>query len=342
MICIVTDAWLPQINGVVTTLVNLKEQLEKDGHEVFVIEPSMFKSFSLPGYKEIKICYEFRQIRKLMKFYNPKHIHIATEGPLGLAARMYCTRNKLQFTTSFHTKFAEFIKARIPVFPLGLGYAYLKWFHSGASRVLVTTNCMKEELEARGFKNMVVWTRGVDRTIFKPRFDKSSWRRRSRKSFMILYVGRVSHEKNIKDFCRINPYNFGRNNVHVMVVGDGPARKELEGHWPHVEFVGSKTGDELAQFYRDADVFVFPSVNDTFGVVLIESIASGTPIATYPVTGPKSVVIEGVNGSMDDNLTVAIANCLDMNRKAVYETSLNYTWERCKDIFLENLIPIEG
>jgi glycosyltransferase involved in cell wall biosynthesis len=336
MICIVTDAWLPQINGVVTTLVNLKNQLEKEGHEVLVIEPSMFKSFSMPGYKEIKLTYEFRQVRKLLKFYNPKHIHIATEGPLGLAARMYCTHNELQFTTSFHTKFAEFIKARVPIFPLWLGYAYLKWFHSGASRVLVTTNCMKEELEARGFKNMVVWTRGVDRNIFKPRYAKS------KKSLTILYVGRVSHEKNIKDFCRLNPYDFGRSNVHVVVVGDGPARKELEGHWPHVEFVGSKTGDELAQFYHDADIFVFPSINDTFGVVLIESLACGTPIATYPVTGPKSIVIEGVNGSMNKNLTLAVTNCLDMNRKTVYNTSTTYTWERCKDIFLENLIPIKS
>jgi glycosyltransferase involved in cell wall biosynthesis len=183
---------------------------------------------------------------------------------------------------------------------------------------------------------MVVWTRGVDRNIFKPRYAKS------KKSLTILYVGRVSHEKNIKDFCRLNPYDFGRSNVHVVVVGDGPVRKELEGHWPHVEFVGSKTGDELAQFYHDADIFVFPSINDTFGVVLIESLACGTPIATYPVTGPKSIVIEGVNGSMNENLTLAVANCLDMNRKTVYNTSTTYTWERCKDIFLENLIPIKS
>jgi len=336
MICIVTDAWSPQINGVVTTLLNLKNQLEKDGQEVFIIEPSMFKTFTMPGYKEIKISYELRQVRKLLKFYNPKHIHIATEGPLGLAARMYCTRNKLQFTTSFHTKFAEFIKARVPIFPLWLGYAYLKWFHSGASKVLVTTNCMKEELEARGFKNMVVWTRGVDRTIFKPRLTKN------KKELTLLYVGRVSHEKNIKEFCRINPYDFGYNNVHVVVVGDGPARKELEGHWPHVEFVGTKTGEELAQFYRDSDIFVFPSLSDTFGVVLIESLACGTPIATYPVTGPKSIVREGINGSMDENLIVAVINCLKMDRKKVYESSKDYTWERCKEIFLENLIPIEG
>ena len=332
MICIVTDAWLPQVNGVVTTLLNLKEQIEKDGQEVFIIEPSMFKSFSMPGYKEIQISYEFRQVRKLLKFYNPTHIHIATEGPLGLAARMYCTRNELQFTTSFHTKFAEFIKARIPIFPLWLGYAYLKWFHSGSSRVLVTTSCMKEELEARGFKNMIVWTRGVDRTIFKPRFGKN-------KGLTLLYVGRVSHEKNIKDLCRINPYNFGYNNVHVIVVGDGPARKELEGHWPHVEFVGTKTGDELAQFYRDADIFVFPSRSDTFGVVLIESIASGTPVATYPVTGPKSVVREGINGAMDEDLIMAVGRCINLNREAVYKSSLQYTWENCKKIFLEYLTP---
>ena len=159
---------------------------------------------------------------------------------------------------------------------------------------------------------------------------------------MILYVGRVSHEKNIKEFCRINPYDFGYNNVHVVVVGDGPARKELEGHWPHVEFVGTKTGEELAQFYRDSDIFVFPSLSDTFGVVLIESLACGTPIATYPVTGPKSVVKEGINGSMNECLTTAVANCLYLNRKAVYDTSMVYTWERCKDIFLENLIPIES
>ena len=336
MICIVTDAWLPQINGVVTTLVNLKNQLEKDGQEVFIIEPSMFKSFSMPGYNEIKISYQLRQVRKLLKFYNPKHIHIATEGPLGLAARMYCTHNELQFTTSFHTKFAEFIKARVPIFPLWLGYAYLKWFHSAASKVLVTTNCMKEELEARGFKNMVVWTRGVDRTIFKPRLSKN------KKGLTLLYVGRVSHEKNIKELCRINPYDYGYNSVHVIVVGDGPARKELEGHWPHVEFVGTKTGEELAQFYRDSDIFVFPSLSDTFGVVLIESLACGTPIATFPVTGPKSIVKEGINGSMHEYLSVAVANCIDLNRKIVYNTSLDYTWERCKDIFLENLIPIEG
>lgn len=335
MICIVTDAWLPQINGVVTTLVNLKEQLEKDEYETFIIEPSMFKSFSLPGYNEIKICYEFRQIRKLLKFYNPQHIHIATEGPLGLAARMYCIRNNIKFTTSFHTKFAEFIKARVPIFPLGLGYAYLKWFHSASSRVLVTTNCMKEELEARGFKNMVVWTRGVNRNIFKPS-------NRKRDGLTLLYVGRVSHEKNIEEFCKLNPLDFKFNETHLIVVGDGPVRKELERKYPNVEFVGAKTGEELGQFYRDADVFVFPSVNDTFGVVLIESLASGTPIATYPVTGPKSVVKEGINGSMNENLTLAVINCLKLNRKKVFESSKEYTWEKCKDIFVENLIEIES
>jgi glycosyltransferase involved in cell wall biosynthesis len=195
---------------------------------------------------------------------------------------------------------------------------------------------MKEELEARNFKNMIVWTRGVDRTIFKPRLTKS------KKGLTLLYVGRVSHEKNIKEFCRINPYDFGYNNVHVVVVGDGPARKELEGHWPHVEFVGTKTGEELAQFYRDSDIFVFPSLSDTFGVVLIESLACGTPVATFPVTGPRSIVREGINGSMDENLTVAVINCLKMDRKKVYESSKDFTWERCKDIFLENLIPIKS
>lgn len=335
MICIVTDAWLPQINGVVTTLVNLKEQLERDEYEVFVIEPSMFKSFSLPGYNEIKICYEFRQIRKLLKFYNPQHIHIATEGPLGLAARMYCKHNKIKFTTSFHTKFAEFIKARIPIFPLGLGYSYLKWFHSASSRVLVTTNCMKEELEARGFKDMVIWTRGVNRTVFKPS-------NRKRDGLTLLYVGRVSHEKNIEEFCKLNPLDFNFNEMSLIVVGDGPVRKELERKYPNVEFVGAKTGEELGQFYRDADVFVFPSLNDTFGVVLIESLASGTPIATYPVTGPKSVVKEGINGSMNEDLSEAVKKCIDLDRKIVYNTSLEYTWERCKDIFLDNLIPIVG
>ena len=325
MICIITDAWEPQVNGVVTTLTNLKQQLEADGHEVTIVESTMFKNVSTPGYKEIKLAYDYRAFEKYMFEINPEYIHIATEGPLGLFGRRFCVKNNFNFTTSFHTKFPEFIKSRISFFPLSLGYAYLRWFHSKSSRVLVTTNCIKDELHERGFTNMVTWTRGVDKSIFQPM-------ERTDTEFNILYVGRVSHEKNIEAFCELA---LGK----MIVVGDGPARKYLEKKFKHVEFVGVKRGKELAQYYSNADCFVFPSKADTFGVVLLESISCGTPIATYPVSGPKSVVEEGINGYTDDDLYSAVLNSIALDREPVYNSSEKYTWENCKKIFLDNLIP---
>lgn len=332
-ILIITDAAPPQVNGVVFTLKNTIEQIESMGHTVITIDPSRFKlTMPLPFYPQIKIALDIWKLSKFIKDSKADAIHIATEGPIGIAARTFCKKHGIQFTTSYHTKFPEYINTMIPLVPVSLGYRFMRWFHSASCRVLVTTQSVKEELLAQGFLTPItVWTRGVDTEKFKPVGLDSD-------SLTLLYVGRVSAEKNIEAFL-----DHDIDGATTVVVGDGPELSKLQSLYPNVSFVGPVKNDELASFYSSADVFVFPSKTDTFGIVMLEANACGTPVAAYPVTGPKDFVINGHNGYIDDDLNTAILNCLQIDRNGCREyVKTNYTWEACAKIFVDNLVLVKN
>jgi glycosyltransferase involved in cell wall biosynthesis len=328
-ILVITDNLLDQINGVVTTFSNIKIEAEKDGYEVVFITPANFRYMDCPGYADVKLSLPFG-IGKIIKDIQPNYIHIATEGPVGLFARLWCNKNNLKYNTSYHTKFPEFLN-KIYHIPIPITYKYLRWFHKHSGKVFVTTNSMKEELCVKGFdQELVVWTRGVDRSIFSPRTEKTTTETKK-----IVNIGRVSKEKGLDDFCSLTI-----SNTTKFLVGDGPYKNDLMKKYPDVIFVEAKRGHELAQYFSDADVFVFPSRADTFGIVIIESIVSGTPVAAYPVTGPIDIIENGVNGYLDENLASAIEKCLALDREVVCASSSKWTWLDCWKIFQKNLVKV--
>lgn len=325
-ILIITDNTQDQVNGVATTFRNLERLASSDGFNIVYLNPDSFYSVSAPRYPEVKLSFP-KGIGKKIRAANPSYIHIATEGPIGLAAKRWLDRHKWKYNTSYHTKFPEFMK-KIYGIPEKITYNYLRWFHKHSGVVLTTTQTMVDELRAHGFGGTILpWTRGVDQSIFYPR-EKTS-------ELTLLNVGRVSKEKGLDDFCSLN-----YPNARKVVVGDGPYRKDLEARYPDVEFVGVKRGAELAEYYANSDVFVFPSREDTFGIVMIEAMACGVPVAAYPVTGPKDVIDQYETGFMDDSLTVAIDHCLDLDRTSVCEKSKKWSWESCWTIFKDNLVSI--
>jgi glycosyltransferase involved in cell wall biosynthesis len=327
-ILIITDNVPGQINGVVTTFQNLEDHADRDGYRVVYVDPSQFPNRACPGYAEVRLSWP-HGISKKIKEICPDFIHIATEGPVGFFARWWCERNRIPYNTSYHTDFAKFLKKMYHV-PESWTWWYLRWFHKNSQRVLVTTASIEQELINRGFENLRVWTRGVDRTYFS-----SSLRSGSNVRPVLLSVGRVSREKGLDDFCRLDlPW------CHKIIVGDGPYRAELERRYPGVEFVGAQRGLELASYYAQADVFVFTSRADTFGVVNIEALACGTPVAAYPVPGPIDIVESGVTGYLDWNLAHAVERCLTLNRDQVEQASLRWTWDACWRIFRDNLVDI--
>lgn len=335
-ILIATDAFYPQVNGVVTTLTNVGEQLEQMGHEVVFLHPNYpgLKTFPLPSYPEIRLPWNVWVVGDIIRKIQPDAIHVATEGTLGLAARTFAYFHKLPITTSYHTKTPEYIKARFSWFPLALGYWFMRWLHKDSRVVLVTTESMKQELDAWSLhKNMLVWRRGVDLNLFHP--DRRTLLYTS--SFpTLLYVGRISVEKNLEAFLNL-PMYAGRK----VLVGDGPDRRRLQAKYPEALFRGYKTGEDLARAYADADVFVFPSKSDTFGLVMLEAAACGTPVAAYPVTGPKDVVINGKNGWLDNDLETAVNRALMINRNDVRKfTEQHYSWNQTAETFLNALVPI--
>ncbi len=310
---IVTDAWKPQTNGVVTTLVSVIAQLEGLGHEVRVLEPGCFRTVPLPSYPEIRIAINPWRIGRLIREIEPDAVHIATEGPLGFAARRYLRRHGLPFTTSLHTKFPEYAHARWRI-PTRIGYALLRRFHRPAEAVLVTTDSHRHELLAHGFERLQVWGRGVDTERFRPQ------PRRRRTRPRLLYVGRVAVEKNLEAFLELDIEG------DKVVVGDGPARASLESRFPQVAWLGYRYADELVACYAEADVLVFPSLTDTFGLVMLEAMACGTPVAAFPVTGPIDVVVEGVNGALDKGLRRAIERALLLDRRMVRRFAESQGW----------------
>lgn len=315
---IVTDAWLPQTNGVVTTLQEVSRQLPALGFDVCFLQPSLFKTFPMPGYPEIELVRQPFQIRTHLLEQNPDAIHIATEGPLGLAARRFCVRNGIPFTTSLHTKFPEYVSQRIGL-PDDLGYHFLRWFHSAAAVTLCTTNSHKRELTERGFSNLYVWNRGVDTKRFSP---KPVLRRIAPKT--ALYVGRVATEKNLEAFLSLDLYDL---NVQKRVVGDGPQMAQLQRQYPEVQWVGYKHGDELVDEYRAASVLVFPSKTDTFGLVMLEALACGTPVAAYPVTGPMDIIRNDDNGYLSEDLGTAIRKALTIDNEDCRRAAMRYGWK---------------
>jgi glycosyltransferase involved in cell wall biosynthesis len=328
-IAIVTDAWRPQTNGVVKTLSTTADGLRTLGHDVRVIGPEQFRTFPCPTYPEIRMAWlPYRRLSGLLEDFAPDAIHIATEGTLGAAARRWCLRNRLPFTTSYHTQFPEYVRARVPI-PLFVSYAHLRRFHSAAVRTMVATPAMQRLLESRGFRNIVRWTRGVDVSLFKPR-DKSYL---DLARPIAMYVGRVAVEKNIEAFLELDLPGV------KVVVGDGPARAELEAKYPEAKFVGYKFGEELASHVAAADVFVFPSRTDTFGLVLLEAMACGVPIAAYPVTGPVDVVTKGVTGELDEDLRAATLAALKLDPRQCRAYALANTWETATRQFLAHLAP---
>jgi glycosyltransferase involved in cell wall biosynthesis len=329
-ILIVTDAWRPQINGVVRTLESLASQLRSWGHEVNFLTPEPFWTLPVPTYPEIRLSLASRRtVFHSMARARPHHIHIATEGPLGLLARRYCIERGKAFTTSFHTRFPEYVAERLPV-PEEWSYGYLRWFHDQAVNTMVPTPSLRSELTEHGFSHLTLWGRGVDGNRFRPG-PKTMFT--DLPGPHLLYVGRVSAEKNVADFL----------DLHVpgtkIVVGDGPDRAHLERLHPEAKFVGYLHGEELAAAYRSADVLVFPSRTDTFGNVVTEALASGTSVAAYPVTGPKDILTDPRAGTLSDDLASAVMRSLLLKREDARALGEQFTWSASALQFLTALAP---
>jgi len=323
-ILIITDNLREQINGVVTTYKNLEDYANRDGYRIVYLDPRKFTHFNALGYPEVKISLPFG-IGKAIEEIHANHIHIATEGPIGLAARLYLDKKKIRYNTSYHTKFPEFLKSIYGI-PMSWTYAYVRWFHKHSGIVLTTTQTMVNDLKANGFDgNILPWTRGVDRTNLSPSVERT-------KNLIpsVLYVGRVSREKNLDALCNLTDF------YHIRIVGDGPDRARLEKEYPDVKFLGYKSGQELANEYHQADVFAFPSKTDTFGIVIIEALSLGTPVAAYSVPGPIDILTT-TTGVMNDDLKIAIDNALLLDRNTVQKESKKWTWEECWNIFKRNL-----
>jgi glycosyltransferase involved in cell wall biosynthesis len=326
-ILIITDNLPEQINGVVTTYTNIEAHAVLDGYNFVVLDPGWFSYIDCPGYNEVKIAYP-RNMGKKIAAVNPDYIHIATEGPLGLWARAYLSLADIRHNTAYHTKFPEGLRKLFGI-PESLTWRFVRWFHKHSGKVLTTTDSMVAELQAHGFRGEIVsWTRGVNRDIFN-----TGQRNRDDDKKVLVCVSRVSKEKNLDDFCRLD-YPKSRK----IMVGDGPDRARLERLYPDVEFVGFKTGLELAYYYANADVFVFPSRWETFGIVMIEAMACGTPVAAYPCQGPEDVVEQGVTGFLEEDLATAVHRCIGLSRDRVLAGSQKWSWQRAWEIFRDNLV----
>jgi glycosyltransferase involved in cell wall biosynthesis len=326
-ILIVTDAWYPQINGVVRTITRTCEELRRMGHTIDVIGPDRFHTLPCPTYPEIRLSlFPSRKLHRFIEDMKPDAIHISTEGPLGLSARAWCLRNKFPFTTTFHTQFPEYVWLRTRI-PLSVSYRFMRWFHSPAVVTMVATQTLHERLSHWGFKNLGMWSRGVNIELFRPG-DKDYL---NVKRPLFMYMGRVAIEKNIEAFLKLSLPGT------KYVVGGGPHLEMLRRKYPDAVFTGAKEDADLARHVAAADVFVFPSVTDTFGLVLIEALACGVPVAAFPVQGPVDVIENGVTGYLNDDLRQAALDTLTLNSARCREEALKYTWEACTRQFLNHL-----
>jgi glycosyltransferase involved in cell wall biosynthesis len=327
-ILIVSDAWLPQVNGVVRTIESTRDELLGRGHAVDVVGPDRFRSIPCPTYPEIRLAFGQRErMASLIENFDPDAIHISTEGPLGWAARRYCLKRRISFSTAFHTQFPEYVWLRSGI-PLSSTYALLRHFHGASGAVMVATETLHRRLEKRGFRNLVRWHRGVDTERFRPNGAVHP-----APAPVHLCVGRVAVEKNLEAFLSLPTPG------PKVVVGDGPQLPALRSKYPDVRFTGGKTGDDLVHEYAAADVFVFPSRTDTFGLVMLEALACGTPVAAYPVQGPIDVIGDAPVGCLDDDLGRAMQRALDVPRGACRDFAMGYSWAACTDQFVHHLRP---
>jgi glycosyltransferase involved in cell wall biosynthesis len=331
---IVTDAWLPQTNGVVRTLTMVVGELRAIGHVVEVIGPDRFLTIPCPTYSDIPLALlPRRRMARLIEAFRPDALHIATEGPLGMAARGWAKRTGFAFTTAFHTRFAEYLKARTGI-PLRPVYAWMRRFHDAAQGTMVATQSLRDELEARGFRNVRPWSRGVDLNLFKPE-PREQW---NLPRPIFLHVGRVAVEKNIGAFLELDLPGS------KVVIGGGPILPRLRHEYPNALFTGPLRDEALARAYAGADVFVFPSRTDTFGLVLLEALACGTPVAAFPVTGPIDVLADadGRIGAVNADLRAAALEALGADRAACRAHAERYSWRACAEVFLSHLVPLAG
>ncbi len=336
-ILLVTDAWEPQVNGVVRTLANTMRELKAMGCEIEVISPADYKrTIPLITYSEIRLALGARDdVEDRFLAFAPDAVHIATEGTLGWDARAICLKHKFPFTTSYHTQFPEYVHARFSWIPLWAGYRYMHAFHDKSGRMMVATPTMIEALKLQGFRNVALWSRGVDVEMFHPSkrgIDGGLYKDLPKPVF--VYVGRVAVEKNIEAFLKLNLPGS------KVIVGDGPAREELQQKYKDARFVGSKFGEELARHFADADVFVFPSFTDTFGLVILEAAATGTPVAGYIAPGPKDILPGTGAGIVDRDLRKACMDALELKREDARALAEKYSWRACAEDFRRNLEPL--
>ncbi|MGO7210716.1 glycosyltransferase family 4 protein [Rhizobium ruizarguesonis] len=332
---IVTDAWHPQVNGVVRSIENTNRELAKMGIEVSMVTPERFNSIPCPTYPEIRLSIaNYRRIAREIEKHNPSYVHIATEGPLGLTARRWCLKNRMPFSTSYHTRFPEYVSARLPI-PKSWLYSFVRWFHNGGAGCMVATPSLARELSEKGIRNLMPWSRGIDATQFRPMELEENPFGLARPIFMT--VGRVALEKNLPAFLDLDLPGS------KVVVGDGPARAELEKQYSDVFFAGVQFGEDLAKTYAQADVFVFPSLTDTFGNTILEALASGVPVAAYPVTGPFDIIGEDSEvGALDANLQAACLAALSASRIKARELAMQYSWEAATLQFINNIRAANG
>ncbi len=329
-IAIVTDAWYPQENGVVRVLGTLVERLEKAGHQLLIIEPGQFRCIPCPSYPQIPLALlPGSKVRRLLDEFRPEAVHVATEGPLGRAARAYCRKKGHPFTTAYHTKFPEYIQARTHL-PLSWLYGIIRDFHAPSSAVMVPSPNVFRELEHWKFRNLRHWSHGVDTELFHPQPKDAFDLPRP----LFMYVGRVTVEKNLPAFLDLDLPGS------KVVVGSGPSRDQLMARYPQAHFVQAQGDQQLARFFAAADVFVFPSRTDTFGLVMLEALASGVPVAAFPVSGPLDVLDGSQAGVLDHDLKAAALKALDIDPAVCRAHAQRFSWDRVADEFLSFLAPI--
>lgn len=330
-ILLVSDAWLPQVNGVVTSLQSLIGELRELGHEVKLLSPADFRARPCPTYPEIPLVWDLWRVGPAIRAFRPDCVHLATEGPLGWAARHWLTRRGMAFSTAIHTRFPEYVHTRWPWLPLRWGYALLRTFHRPSRAVLVSTARLREEFRHWRLPRLAIWRKGVDTRLFAPLRERSKPERP-----VFLYVGRIAPEKNLEAFLALDLPGEKR------VVGDGPQRAELEARYPEASFLGYRHGRELAAAYAEASVLVFPSRTDTYGLVMLEALACGTPVAAFPVPGPLDVVEAGVSGVLDEDLGQACLAALALDRTRCAELAGRQSWRASALEFLAHQVLLDG
>lgn len=329
-IVLISDAWHPQINGVVTTLTNTVTTLKSLGHEVELITPDRFRTYPWPGYPDVGMAFLCGpKLRPIIKAFKPDALHLVTEGPIGYAARRFCREFGYHYTSSYLSQFPAYFKLRIG-FPVSVSSAYLRWFHSESTKVMVATPSLATEMNQNGYQRLACWSRGVDTSLYHPR--PKDFIKDPRPIFM--FTGRVAVEKNIESFLKLDLPGT------KYVIGDGPHRDILMKKYPDVRFTGYQKGETLAYYMAAADVFVFPSLTDTFGVVMLEALASGVPVAAYPVQAPKDVIRNDQIGILNNDLQQAAIKALSLNSQTCRQYALGYTWEKCTQQFVDNLVPL--